>query len=79
MKTQRKTTIDARQDTRETTTARSESKSNSSPHSHFIEHLTDMFEKPPRENDLDLQNSKLFYLAAQESILTAKTCNKIEA
>jgi hypothetical protein len=39
MKTQQKTTIDARQGTCETTVAKTESKGSSSPHRHFTEHL----------------------------------------
>jgi hypothetical protein len=57
VKTQRKTTIDVSQDTCETTTARSESKSNFSPHRYFIEHLVDVFKEPPCKSNLDLENS----------------------
>jgi hypothetical protein len=49
--TQRKTTIDASQDTCETTTAKNKSKGSSSSHNRFTEHLAGVFEEPPRESN----------------------------
>jgi hypothetical protein len=53
MKTQWKTTIDASQDTFETTTAKSESKDSSNLHMHFTEQFAVVFEEPPCENNLN--------------------------
>jgi hypothetical protein len=51
LETQQKTTIDASKVTCETTATKNELKGSSSPHSYFIEHLTVVFKKPPREHN----------------------------
>jgi hypothetical protein len=51
LKTQRKTAIDASKDTCETTVVKIELKDNSSHHRHFTEHIVDVFDEPPCEND----------------------------
>jgi hypothetical protein len=54
LKTQRKTIIDASKDKCETTEAKIELISNSSPHRHFTKHLiSTVEEEPPCENNLN--------------------------
>jgi hypothetical protein len=50
------TQIDAGKNTCKTMATKIRPKISSSPHRYFIEHLADMFGKPPCESDLDLEN-----------------------
>jgi hypothetical protein len=68
METQRKTTTNASQDTCEMTMDKIESRGSSSPHMHFTKHIAGLFEEPPRESNLDLENSS--FLIPQHQNMT---------